>query len=93
MFSGSNFSPVPIHQVPEITTKKRSLGWKCGRLMFPGSHFRRTTYGPGLLGSPNSTACSFVPAAFLTHLISAGGVKSTAVRSSSAPWPGAGRTA
>ena len=23
--------------------------------MLPGSHFSRTTYGPGLLGSPNST--------------------------------------
>ena len=41
--AGSKFSPVPIHQVPEITTKKRSCGWKCGRLMLPGSHLRRTT--------------------------------------------------
>ena len=40
--------------------------------MFPGNHLMRMTYGPGLLGSPNSTADSFVPAAFLTHLISAG---------------------
>src|SRR2546426_6160629 len=39
------------------------------------------SYGPGLLGSPNSTADSFVPAAFLTHLISAGVLKSTAARS------------
>ena len=53
--------------------------------MFPGSHLTRTTYGPGLLGSPNSTACSFVPAAFRTHLMLAGIVKSTALRSMSAP--------
>src|SRR5262245_52843289 len=52
--------------------------------MLPGSHLMRTTYGPGLLGSPKSTACSLVPAAFRTHLISAGEVKSTAVRSMSA---------
>src|SRR5262249_12244335 len=52
--------------------------------MLPGNHFTRTTYGPGLLGSPNSTADSFVPAAFRTHLISDGVLKSTAVRSMSA---------
>src|SRR5215475_1001601 len=52
--------------------------------MLPGNHLRRTTYGPGLAGSPNSTADSFVPAAFLTHLMSAGVLKSTAVRSMSA---------
>src|SRR5712691_1919888 len=52
--------------------------------MLPGSHLIRTTYGPGLLGSPNSTADSLVPAAFLTHLMSAGVLKSTAVRSTSA---------
>src|SRR5882672_9429410 len=51
--------------------------------MLPGSHFTRTTYGPGLPGSPKSTADSFVPAAFLTHLISAGILKSTAARSMS----------
>src|SRR5262249_55794025 len=71
----------------DSTTKKRSFGWKCGRLMLPGNHLMRTTYGPGLLGSPYSTACSFVPAAFRTHLMSAGVVKSTAVRSMSVPWP------
>ena len=53
--------------------------------MFPGNHLTRMTYGPALLGSPNSTADSFVPAAFLTHLISAGVLKSTAARSISAP--------
>src|SRR5207247_2514122 len=58
-----------------MTTKKRSFGWKCGRLMLPGSHLMRTTYGPGLLGSPKSTACSLVPAAFRTHLTSAGVVE------------------
>jgi len=84
VLSGSNTSPVPIHQVPDRTAKKRSFGWKCGRLMLPGNHFTRTTYGPGLLGSPKSTADSFVPAAFLTHLISDGVLKSTAVRSMSA---------
>src|SRR5258706_12756069 len=52
--------------------------------MLPGSHLRRTTYGPGLLGSPNNTACSLVPAAFLIHLISDGVWNSTAVRSISA---------
>src|ERR1700675_2379305 len=52
--------------------------------MFPGNHLMRTTYGPGFDGSPNSTACSLVPAAFLTHLMSAGTVKSTAARSRSA---------
>src|SRR5215510_9916117 len=52
--------------------------------MLPGNHLRRTTYGPGLAGSPNSTADSFVPAAFLTHLMSAGVLKSTAMRSMSA---------
>src|ERR1043166_1329520 len=35
--SGSNLPPLPTHQVPEITMKKRSFGWKCGRLMLPGS--------------------------------------------------------
>src|SRR5215475_5266675 len=55
--------------------------------MLPGNHLRRTTYGPGLAGSPNSTADSFVPAAFLTHLMSAGVLKSTAVRSMSAELP------
>src|SRR5215475_816505 len=55
--------------------------------MLPGNHLRRTTYGPGLAGSPNSTADSFVPAAFLTHLMSAGVLKSTAVRSMSAESP------
>ena len=55
--------------------------------MFPGSHLSRTTYGPGLLGSPKSTADSLVPAALRTHLISAGVFQSTAVRSmSGAPW-------
>src|SRR5262245_40403943 len=57
--------------------------------MLPGSHLIRITYGPGFAGSPNSTACSFVPAAFLTHLMSPGGVKSTAVRSRSAAPAGA----
>src|SRR5206468_608099 len=52
--------------------------------MVPGNHLTRTTYGPGLLGSPKSTADSFVPAAFRTHLMSAGVLKSTAVRSMSA---------
>ncbi len=52
--------------------------------MFPGNHLMRTTYGPGLLGSPKSRACSFVPAALRTHLMSAGAVKSTALRSMSA---------
>src|SRR6266850_1718558 len=56
--------------------------------MLPGSHLIRATYGPGLLGSPNSTACSLVPAAFLIHLMSDGVWKSTAVRSMSAPEPG-----
>src|SRR4030095_10060248 len=51
--------------------------------MLPGNHFTRTTYGPGLLGSPKSTADSFVPAAFLTHLISDGVLKSTGPRG---PW-------
>ena len=40
---GSNFSPVPIHHVPTMTTKKRSFGWKWGRLMFPGNHLIRAT--------------------------------------------------
>ena len=35
--SGSNLPPLPTHQVPESTMKKRSFGWKCGRLMWPGS--------------------------------------------------------
>src|SRR5262245_47418115 len=52
--------------------------------MLPGSHFSRTTYGPGLLGSPNSTADSLVPAALRTHLMSEGTMKSTAARSTSA---------
>src|SRR2546426_10712534 len=54
--------------------------------MLPGNHLMRTTYGPGLPGSPNSTACSFVPAAFRTHVMSDGVLKSTAVRSMSAAW-------
>src|SRR2546426_8423470 len=54
--------------------------------MLPGNHLMRTTYGPGLLGSPNSTACSFVPAAFRTHAMSDGVLKSTEVRSMSAAW-------
>src|SRR5262245_9560635 len=39
---GSNLGPEPTHQVPDTTMKKRSLGWKCGRLMLPGSHCRST---------------------------------------------------
>ena len=39
---GSKVGPEPTHQVPETTMKKRSLGWKCGRLMLPGSHCRST---------------------------------------------------
>ena len=35
--SVSNLPPLPTHQVPESTMKKRSFGWKCGRLMLPGS--------------------------------------------------------
>src|SRR5512143_171601 len=56
----------------------------CGRLKLPGSHLMRMTYGPGLLGSPNSTAVSLVPAALRTHLISLGGTTSTAFGSTSA---------
>jgi len=56
--------------------------------MLPGSHFRRTTYGPGLAGSPNRIACSLVPAALRTHLMSAGSVKSTMLRSTWARAPG-----
>src|SRR5690349_15000688 len=47
--------------------------------MLPGNHFTRTTYGPGLLGSPNSTACSLVPAALRTHVMSAGVLKGAAM--------------
>jgi hypothetical protein len=32
--------------VPEITTKKRSFGRKCGRLMLPGSHLFVTLIPP-----------------------------------------------
>src|SRR4029077_1907075 len=67
-----------------ITTKNRSVLWMCGRLMLPGSHLMRMTYGPGLLGSPNSTACSLVPAELRTHLISPGGTTNTAFGSTSA---------
>jgi len=42
VLAGSNLSPVPTHHVPEMTTIRRSFWWKCGRLMFPGSHFTRT---------------------------------------------------
>src|SRR5690242_11778 len=56
----------------------------CGRLKLPGSHLMRMTYGPGLLGSPNSTAVSFVPAELRTHLISLGGTTCTAFGSTSA---------
>src|SRR5688572_11665155 len=41
------------------------------------------TYGPGFVGSPNKTACSFVPASLRTNLISAGATKLTALRSMS----------
>jgi hypothetical protein len=44
---GSKVSPVPTHQVPEMTAKNRSWGWKCGRLMLPGSHLMRHVR-PGL---------------------------------------------
>ena len=33
VLSGSNFGPVPTHQVPEMTVMKRSLGCQCGWLM------------------------------------------------------------
>ena len=75
--------PVPSHQVPSSTMKNRSVEWECGRLMLPGSQRIRITYGPGFVGSPNSTACSLVPAALRTHLMSAGATKSTALRSMS----------
>src|SRR5215472_17325486 len=61
--------------------------------MLPGNQRTRTTYGPGLLGSPKRMACSLVPAAFFTHLISEGGMKSTAERSrSAAARPGSAAT-
>src|SRR5215475_6833267 len=52
----SNLLPVATHQVPFTTVMKRSLGWKCGRLKLPGLKRLSTTYRPGLLGSPWSTA-------------------------------------
>ncbi len=46
--SGLNSGPDPTHQVPDTTMKKRSLGWKCGRLILPGQPLQQNGVRPGL---------------------------------------------
>ena len=71
---GRNLASVPTHHVPDNTTKNRSLGWKCGRLMFPAFHLMSMAYGSGLFGSPYSVALCIVPAALPRHSSASGSV-------------------
>src|SRR5262245_38987731 len=64
---------------------KRSFGCVCGRLFLCGNHFVRTTYSPGLEGSPARIACS-EPLGDATHLISFGSWMFMAFGSRSAAW-------
>src|ERR1044071_6207159 len=56
VLSGSKVSPSPVYHVPCSTVTKRSSGCQCGRVIAPGENLARTTYTPGLLGSPCTTA-------------------------------------
>ena len=68
--------PVPTHQVPDRTAKKRSWG-AVRPAHVAGQPLDAHTYGPAC-SDRRTIRLPFVPAAFRTHLMSAGVVKSTA---------------
>src|SRR4051812_5554529 len=49
-------SPVPTEKLPDSTVICSLDGCQCGITLYPLGAFRRMVNGPGLLGSPSSTA-------------------------------------
>src|SRR5439155_1863236 len=55
-FAASKVSPIPTSSVPFLTSTVSSVGWKCGRILYPFGKASSTVNGPALPGSPLTTA-------------------------------------